>query len=118
MFCKRCISAERSIDNIVSRVRIYVFNKEITLAKSTNNKETLSNQSEPFNESLRLKTSVRNLVAFSVKDDALWSFTSYRLANEGSLAHSQLQAINRAKGNYVSEVHLSHSFEIMGCILE
>lgn len=88
------------------------------MAKSTNNKETLSNQSEPFNESLRLKTSVRNLVAFSVKDDALWSFTSYRLANEGSLAHSQLHAINRAKGNYVSEVHLSHSFEIMGCILE
>ncbi|HHU90336.1 MAG TPA: ATP-dependent DNA helicase [Clostridiaceae bacterium] len=84
------------------------------MSKRLNNKEISSNQEE----ALHFKTSVRNLVAFSVKDDALWSFSSYRLANEGSLAHSQLQAINKAKGNYASEVHLSYTFEIMNCILE
>lgn len=84
------------------------------MAKRTNKKESVSIGNEP----LRFKTSVRNLVSFSVKDDALWSFSSYRLANEGSLAHSQLQAINKTKGNYTSEVHLSYSFEAMDCILE
>lgn len=64
------------------------------------------------------KTSVRNLVSFSIKDDARWSFSSYRLAYEGSLAHSHLQAINREKGNYFSEVYLSSTFEILGCVLE
>ncbi len=84
------------------------------MARRVNKKETVTEQNEPF----RFKTSVRNLVSFSVKDDALWSFASYRLANEGSLAHSQLQAINREKGNYTPEVHLSYSFEAMDCILE
>ena len=84
------------------------------MAKSIDKKEPLTEQNEP----LRFKTSVRNLVSFSVKDDALWSFSSYRLANEGSLAHVQLQTINKANGNYSSEVHLSHSFEAMDCVLE
>jgi len=88
------------------------------LTKRLNKEETVSDQNEPQNETFHFKTSVRNLVAFSVKDDVLWSFSSYRLANEGSLAHSQLQEINKAKGNYTSEVHLSYTFEIMDCILE
>ncbi len=66
----------------------------------------------------QFKASVRSLVAFSVRDDEAWSFSSYRLAQEGSLAHAQLQAINREAGNYTSEVFLSHSFEAQGCILE
>jgi DNA excision repair protein ERCC-2 len=86
------------------------------LAKRTSKTEKTSEHEQ--NEPLRFKISVRNLIAFSVKEDALWSFSSYRLANEGSLAHAQLQAINRANGNYASEVFLSHSFEAMGCILE
>ncbi len=74
---------------------------------------------EPNNSELPIfKTSVRSLVAFSVKDDALWSFSSYKLAHEGTLAHSQLQAINRDGGNYTSEVYLTHSFETSDCILE
>lgn len=74
---------------------------------------------EPSNNELPLfKTSVRSLVAFSVKDDSLWSFSSYKLAYEGTLAHSQLQSINRDGGNYTSEVYLTHSFEAADCILE
>jgi len=88
------------------------------LAKRANKKETVSEHNKSQDEPFRFKTSVRNLVAFSVKDDAFWSFSSYRSANEGSLAHAQLQGINRAKGNYASEVHLSYTFEIMDCILE
>lgn len=64
------------------------------------------------------RTSVRSLVAFSVKEDAPWSFSSYRLAYEGTLAHSQLQAINREDENYSSEVYLSHSFETADCVVE
>lgn len=64
------------------------------------------------------KASVRSLVAFAVQDDEAWSFSSYRLAHEGTLAHTKLQEINRAGGNYTSEVTLSHSFDALGCILE
>lgn len=64
------------------------------------------------------KVSVRSLVAFSVKDDSPWSFTSYRFAYEGTLAHSKLQAVNRDAGNYSSEVYLSWSFETADCILD
>lgn len=64
------------------------------------------------------KASVRSLVAFSVKDDSPWSFSSYRLAYEGTLAHTRLQAINREDSYYSSEVYLSWSFETADCILE
>ena len=64
------------------------------------------------------KASVRSLVAFSVQDDAAWSFSSYQMAHEGSLAHAQLQAIHQKSGNYSSEVHLSHCFQAQGCLLE
>lgn len=82
-------------------------------------KEEAVMPSEPDNNGLPIfKTSVRSLVAFSVKDDALWSFSSYKLSYEGTLAHSQLQAINREGGNYTSEVHLSQTFETADCVLE
>lgn len=64
------------------------------------------------------KASVRSLVAFSVQDDTAWSFSSYHMAHEGSLAHAQLQAIRRQDGNYASEVYLSHCFQCQGCLLE
>lgn len=70
------------------------------------------------NELPVFKTSVRSLVSFSIKDDALWSFSSYRLAYEGTKAHSLLQAKNREDENYSSEVYLTHSFETADCILE
>lgn len=64
------------------------------------------------------KASVRGLVAFSVENDEAWSFSSYQTAHEGTLAHAQLQAINREAGNYTSEVYLSHTFQAQGCLLE
>lgn len=64
------------------------------------------------------KASVRSLVAFSVQDDTTWSFSSYRLAHEGTLAHIKLQTKNKESGNYFSEVFLSHSFESKNCVLE
>lgn len=68
--------------------------------------------------SVHIKASVRDLVAFSVKDDSKWSFSSYRLAYEGSLAHAKIQAINREEGNYTSEVTLSSSVEALGFVVD
>ncbi|MCX7771933.1 MAG: ATP-dependent DNA helicase, partial [Clostridia bacterium] len=66
----------------------------------------------------RFKVSVRSLVAFSVQDDESWSFTSYRLMQEGSLAHAHLQAKHCESGDYTSEVALSYSYETPECTLE
>lgn len=64
------------------------------------------------------KTSVRSLVAFSVQDDAAWSFSTYQMAHEGSLAHAQLQAIRKQDEHYTSEVYLSHCFHCKDCLVE
>lgn len=84
-----------------------------------NKENTISETAELQNDdSMHIKISVRDLVAFSVKDDAKWSFSSYRLAYEGSLAHSKIQAMNREEGNYTSEVTLSTSAEALGFVVE
>jgi DNA excision repair protein ERCC-2 len=64
------------------------------------------------------KVSVRNLVAFTLKDDEVWSFSSYVLAMEGSRAHSMIQNRNKESANFRSEVCLSHIFETDKCKLE
>lgn len=79
---------------------------------------TLADYIETNSESTKFKISVRGLVSFSIPNDESWSFSSYRMAHEGTLAHSKLQAINREKGDYVSEVHLSHTFKVKDCMIE
>lgn len=66
----------------------------------------------------RFRVSVRSLVAFSIPNDETWGFSTYRMAHEGSRAHSKLQAINKQEGIYESEVFLSRTFEVKDCILE
>ncbi|NLM73821.1 MAG: ATP-dependent DNA helicase [Clostridiaceae bacterium] len=78
----------------------------------------LTDGSEPNPELSKFKISVRGLVSFSIPNDESWSFSSYRMAHEGTLAHSKLQAINREKGDYSSEVHLSHTFQVKDCLIE
>ena len=73
---------------------------------------------------LLFKASVRSLVAFSIPNDEAFSFSSYKAAHEGSLAHTKLQAklkeINKdnEECSYTSEVYLSHCFDTKECKLD
>ncbi len=69
-------------------------------------------------EIVSIKASVRSLVAFSIQEETAWSFSSYRQAQEGTLAHGLLQKRHTEEGCYEAEVWLSDSFEAPGCIVE
>ena len=89
-----------------------------TTPQPADEETTEKNQLSDISPLPHFKAAVRSLVAFSVRDDEVWSFSSYHLAHEGSLAHAQLQAINRQAGHYSSEVYLTHAFKALGCIVE
>lgn len=65
-----------------------------------------------------IQLSVRALVAFSVPDDAAWSFVSYSMLREGTQAHAIVRKKFEEMGGYQGEVPLSQTMEVSGRTVE
>jgi len=103
--------------NKLSLYKLIIFARRAELAEDIKVHDTYVENLNTA-EAPRFRVSVRSLVAFSIPNDETWGFSSYRMAQEGTRAHSKLQAINKKDGSFEAEVFLSHAFDVKDCILE